>query len=427
MKIAILGAGFTGLSAAYDLVKKGHDVYIFEKENFLGGLASGFKEKDWKWSIENHYHHLFTNDIAVKNLAEEINQQLITLRPKTSSLINGKTYQLDSPLTLINFPLLSLIKRLRMGMSLALLRYNPFWKPLEKVKANKLLPLLMGKQGYQLIWQPLFENKFKNYKKDISLAWFWARVKKRTTSLVYPVGGFLEFENSLYKIIKKLNGHFFFKSKIIKIKNNDEKTIIEVLNNKNKKKVFIFDKIIVTSSTLEFLKTTDNLSKTYKNNLNKLKSIGAISLIIRFKKSFLTDGTYWLNICSKKSPVMAIVEHTNFINKKNYNNENIVYIGNYFPVDSLYFSKNKKELLAVFDPFLKKINKDYKKDIIDIKLFKSNYAQPIVFTNYSKIIPDIKTPHKNIFLANMDQVYPWDRGVNYAVELGQKVAKICCE
>jgi hypothetical protein len=40
------------------------------------------------------------------------------------------------------------------------------------------------------------------------------------------------------------------------------------------------------------------------------------------------------------------------------------------------------------------------------------------------MIPSFKTPLKNVFLANMEQVYPWDRGTNYAVELGQKIARI---
>jgi hypothetical protein len=80
-------------------------------------------------------------------------------------------------------------------------------------------------------------------------------------------------------------------------------------------------------------------------------------------------------------------------------------------------------MLEMFDPYLRKINPNYAKTIIDYKLFKNPFAQPIVPVNYSKIIPGLTTPLKNVFLANMEQVYPWDRGTNYAVELGQRVAR----
>ncbi len=70
MKIAILGAGFTGLTAAYQLVKKGHEVTVFEKDALPGGLAVGYQEKAWEWSLEKHYHHWFTNDTHVLDLAK---------------------------------------------------------------------------------------------------------------------------------------------------------------------------------------------------------------------------------------------------------------------------------------------------------------------------------------------------------------------
>ena len=118
---------------------------------------------------------------------------------------------------------------------------------------------------------------------------------------------------------------------------------------------------------------------------------------------------------------MAVVEHTNFMDKKQYNNEHLLYLGNYLPADSKRFSMEKEEVLKLFDPFLKKINANYKKNLIDYELFKVPFAQPIIPTNYSKMIPPFNTPMPKVYLANIEQVYPWDRGTNYAVELGEKI------
>src|SRR5215469_2046866 len=131
MKIAIIGAGFTGLSAAYQLVKQEHEVTVFEKDSQPGGLAIGYQEKGWEWTLEAFYHHWFTNDKAILNLAKELNFPVIIKRPKTSHLVDGKILQLDSPRTLLTFQKLSLRERLQMAFALAPLRFNPFWKPLE--------------------------------------------------------------------------------------------------------------------------------------------------------------------------------------------------------------------------------------------------------------------------------------------------------
>ena len=121
---------------------------------------------------------------------------------------------------------------------------------------------------------------------------------------------------------------------------------------------------------------------------------------------------------------MAIVEHTNFMDKKYYNNEHIVYLGNYLPHDHAFMKMDADELLKIYDPYLKKINPNYSLFIIHYSLFKTPFAQPIIPLNYSKIMPSFETPIKNVYLANIQQVYPWDRGTNYAVELGEKVAKL---
>lgn len=420
MKIAVIGAGFTGLATAFELAKKGHDISVFEKDLEPGGLAIGFKKKEWKWTLEKHYHHWFSNDSSIISLAQEIKHNIIIKRPKSSVYIAGKIFQLDSPLLVLKFPLLPFTEKLRMATVLGILKYNPFWKFLEKYKAHNSLIKTMGKKSYKLIWEPQLINKFGTFYKDISLAWFWARINKRTPSLVYPEGGFLSFARRLVKECEKKNVKFFFGTQVNEINSIKNKVKITYENEKPE----YFDKVVVTLPSFYFTKIAKDLPKTYTDKLLSLRGLGAINLVLRLKKSFLADGTYWLSVCEKNAPVMAIVEHTNFMDKKFYNNEHLVYLGNYLPSDHKYFSMDKNQLLKIYSPFLKKMKKDFLENIIDSEVFKVPFAQPIIPVNYSKNVPDFKTPLKNVFLANIQQVYPWDRGTNYAVEIGKKVAKI---
>lgn len=416
MKIAIIGAGFTGLAASLKLLEAGHQVTIFEKDSLPGGLALGFNNPEWQWSLEKHYHHWFINDHKILTLAKKIEYPVIIKQPKTSVYVNGKSYKFDSAFDVLQFPKLTLFQRLRMGLVIALLKYNPFWKLLERYKASAILPKMMGEKPYKILWEPLLIKKFGPFVNIVSLAWFWARIVKRTPYLAYPKGGFLEFANAIVSKIRKKEGKVLFTTPVKKITTQLDGTI--------KVDDLIFDKVIVTLPSFFFVQIAPQLPENYKQQLLSLKGLGAINLVLRLKKPFFNDGTYWLNICDTKFPLTAIVEHTNFMDKKYYNNEHLVYLGNYLPHNHPFMHMDKKDLLKIYDGLLTKINKTYKLNLIDTYLFSVPFAQPIIPINYSKIIPSFKTPLKNVYLANIQQVYPWDRGTNYAVELGEKVADI---
>ncbi|TSC86330.1 MAG: hypothetical protein G01um10147_942 [Microgenomates group bacterium Gr01-1014_7] len=406
MRIAILGAGFTGLSAAYQLLKKGHDVTIFEKENSLGGLAVGFSDPNWDWTLERAYHHWFTNDDAILKLAGEINHKVIIKRPSTDIFIKGKTLPFDNALSLLSFPHLPIVDRIRMGMVIFYLKQINNYKKLEGKKAANWIRKWMGEKAFSLIWDPLLSGKFGEYKNQIALTWFWARIKKRTPKLAYPEGGFQMFADHLGAEIKKLGG---------KILLNTEVKNIEDLKKE-------YDKIIVTLPSPVFAKIA-NLPQGYKKRITSIPHLHAQVLILILKKPFM-NKTYWLNITDKNFPFLVLAEHTNFMNPKNYGGQHILYIGNYLPQNHPYLKMDADELLKKFDPFLRKINPTYHSSLITHHLFVGPFAQPVVTVDYPKKIPAFKTPLKSIYLANLDMVYPWDRGTNYAVELGRQVASI---
>ena len=423
MRIAIIGAGFTGLSSAYQLIHQGHQVTVFEIDNKPGGLALGFQDPSWEWSLEKHYHHWFTNDFHILNLAKDLHYEVIVQRPKTSVYLDKQMFQFDSPKNVLLFPKLTLLEKLRMSSVVGGLRVNPFWKPLERFNTTEFLEKLMGKRAYKMIWEPQMVNKFGTYADDISLAWFWARIKKRPPSLAYPQRGFLAFAEYLVKHIEQKGARFLFNTEILSLDQVKGKVSITSISN-SKKKAEQFDKVIVTLPGSLFAKISPTLPDGYKKRLMVLKGLGAINLVLRLKKQFLTDNTYWLSICEKNAPIMAIVEHTNFMDKKHYNNEHIVYLGNYLPREHPYFSYSAEKLLEAYEPLLKKVQPKFRESLIALHMFTVPFAQPIIPRNYSKIIPPFETPFSNVFLANMQQVYPWDRGTNYAVELGEKVAKL---
>lgn len=432
MKIAVLGGGFTGLTAALRLVKQGHKVTVFEKENKLGGLAGGFKENNWDWTLEYHYHHLFTSDHFARNLLCEIGKEdlLIFKRPETAIFfddLESRTknqeiiHKFDSPVDLLKFSHLSFWEKIRTGFSMAYLKFNPFGINLEKITAYEWLPKYMGQRPFEVLWKPLFEGKFGKEASSISMAWFWARIFKRSSSLGYVKGGFQKMADLTGGEIIKLGGDIITGTGIEKIQNQNGKIDI-IFNSEEKSETVTFDKVICTLPTEIFLKLALDLPADYRRSLLKLKHLDALNFVMYSDKPFFSKKTYWLNINMPGFPFLAVVEHTNFIEKSHYNNSHIIYVGNYLPKGHEYFHKTKEELLEIFTPFLQKFNPDFQKHITGCRIFHGHEAQPVIPINYSALKPDFKTPWENLILANMDMVYPWDRGTNYAIELGEKAA-----
>jgi protoporphyrinogen oxidase len=396
MKIAIIGAGITGLTAGYRLSQKRHQAYIFEKENHIGGLSYGFKDQGWDWQLENFFHHLFTSDKTVINLVKELGleKQLFFTQPKSSIYWQGGIGQFDSPISVLKYTSLSLPDRIRTGLVTAYLKSIIHWQPLEKKTAYKWLHQYYGQKSFHLLWEPLLKSKFGTQAPQISMAWFWARIKKRSQQLGYLKGGFQVLIDKLETEIKQLGGQIYL--------NQEIKDLTQLTKS--------FDKVIITTPTQTFFKT-------------QLPSmLGAVNLILVLKEKFLTDGTYWLNINEPGFPFVAVVEHTNFIDKKSYGGNRILYVGGYYPQTHRYFKMSTKQIFDDFLPHLQKINPKFSPaSPITYHLSRSLFAQPIMPVNYSKIIPSMKTSILKVYLANMQNTYPWDRGINYAVEQGEKV------
>jgi protoporphyrinogen oxidase len=195
----------------------------------------------------------------------------------------------------------------------------------------------------------------------------------------------------------------------------------------------VFDRVLSTTSPALMLRLTSGLDDTpYGQQMRELRSIGGLCVVLALKQSVLTDGTYWLNLPATSAdkrqsefPFLALVEHTNFLPKEHYGGDVLVYCGDYVPADHEYFQLTDDQLVERFLPALAKVNPNFKPDWIrKTWVFRAPYAQPLPGVNHSQKIPALKTPLPGLYWASMSQVYPWDRGTNYAVELGRRVASM---
>jgi len=428
LNIAIIGAGVTGLAAAYDLTKLGHAVTIYEAEPGVGGLAAGFRAPHWDWSLEKFYHHWFASDKHMLGLIQELgwSDQVLFPRPYTVVYYQGQFYPLDSYLEALKFSLrhFSLLDVLRFGLVGVYLRLTPWLQPLERVTDDAWLRRWIGPRVYQTLWQPLIVGKFGEENLDVvNMAWFWARLHSRTTRLGTFVGGFQALWDKLADLLRAQGVTIRLNTPVTQIRRvaaeQPGALVVEAASGSA-----TYDAVIATTSPATLASLAPDLPASYTASLRALQSLGAVVLVLALRQPL--TKFYWHNLPKAAGfPFLALVEHTNYVPPEHFGSDHIVYCGDYLPPDHEYFTLSKEELLARFLPALQRLNPDFDRSWVkETWLWKASYAQPVPPVNYSQHVPDIRTPVPGLYFASMSQVYPWDRGSNYAVELGRRVARI---
>jgi protoporphyrinogen oxidase len=428
MNIAIIGAGYAGMSAAYDLIRAGHKVTIFEAAKQPGGLASGFKEPHWDWSVEYFYHHWFASDTHMLGLIEELglSHKVIFPRPYTVLLHEGHWYPFDSIPQAILFPGLGWgLNKVRFGLVGLYLRLTNNWQSLEKTTVDAWMRKWAGEKVYQLMWEPMLVGKFGPYYKEVNMAWFWARIHARTTKLGTYQGGFQAFADDFAQKLTELGVQIHYQSQVSGIAAAPNGGLSLQLDNGLQQ----FERVLSTTSPGLMAKLAPDLPQSYLDDLLDLKHMGAVVMTLSLKHQLSEQGYYWFNIPKDAGfPFLAVVEHTNFVSPEYFGGEHILYCGDYLEVDHEYFDLSDEQILERFIPGIQRINPGFGREWINkVWVHRSKYAQPVPLLNHSQNIPTIKTPLPNLYFASMSQVYPWDRGTNFAVEIGRKAARLINE
>ena len=425
--IAIIGAGFAGLSAAWDLVKNGQKVSIFEASAEPGGLASGFKEPHWDWSVERFYHHWFQTDSHLLGLIEELgwSDQVLYPRPVSVMYHKGKFYPFDSIPAALAYPGLGFgFNKIRFGLVGVYLKLTKNWHALEKTTTDAWMRKYAGSKVYESMWQPMMIGKFgENWHDKVSMAWMWARLHVRTTRLGTFRGGFQVFADRFAGKLEESGVAVRYNTSVKTLQRRENGRISVGLKEGQAES---FDQVLVTLSPEMMAKMTPDLPSEYLAGLRNLKSMGAVVMTVSIKHPLSPEGYYWYNIPKQAGyPFLSLVEHTNFLKPEYFGGDHILYIGDYLETDHPNFSKSDEELVEEFLPHLTKINPNFTRDWVNkIWVSKTAYAQPIPLPNHSAVIPKIETPIPGLYFASMSQVYPWDRGTNFAVEIGRRAAKL---
>ena len=356
-QVTIVGGGFTGLTAAYELAKSGISVTVLEAENEIAGLAAAFNVGGEK--LDRFYHHWFTNDREVMQLIDELGlNERVEINPTNTGVYYANNFfKLSTPWDLLNFTPLSFTDRVRLGLLALRARQVKDWMVLEDKTAHEWLRELGGDNVYRIVWEPLLKGKFGPYAEQVSAVWFWNKLKLRGGSrgkggeerLAYFKGGFVGLADALAQRIIDLGGRIETNAPISAITPVDGGWQTASSNG-----IITSDRVIVTTALPLIASMVRNWANdSYIKSLERIQYIGNVCLVLELDRPL--SKTYWLNVNDPNFPFVGVIEHTNFERAETYGGNHIVYLSKYLPHTDLMYSMTADELLDYSLPYLQKM------------------------------------------------------------------------
>jgi len=402
---------------------------LYEKDASLGGLAGSFEVNGAR--LERFYHHLFTSDNAMAELIASLGlgDQLEWL-PTSNAYFAGRIYRLSTPLDLLRFTRLSLVNRIRLGLLYLRTGLVRNWHPLEEITAREWLVRMAGEEVWHAVWEPLLRGKFGRYADEVAAVWIWNKLKLRGGSrgrsqeerLGYLRGGFGRALEAWEQRLREQGVSIHTNAKVTRIEIKEGRAVALWVGDTRRGS----DQIIVTTAPSLLADMAPDIPQDYRMRLERIHYLGNVCLVLKLDRN-LSD-TYWLNVGDPSIPFTGVIEHTNMQRPEDYGGAHLVYLSRYLDVLDPAYEMTADALLTLYLPYLQRMCPGFSRDWVqDCWAWREPYAQPVIGLHYSHLRPELRTPVRNLWLSSMAQVYPEDRGMNYAVIWGRKVAQALLE
>ncbi len=425
--IAILGGGILGLSAAYCCLSRdlGH-VVVYEADNELGGLAATFEVCGTR--LEKYHHFICHSDkVVLKQMAKFDLDNLVQWADcRMGIFVHNRLFDFTTPADLLRFDALGLASRLRVGASMFWLRLKRDWKPLESVSASRWLKRWAGQRSYEVVWSHLMKSKFDVFEDQIPLSWLWARMKRRSGSkrrgstlehFGYVKGSFAVLVDEYIKRIRELGGELRTGCAVKRISRTKEGLfLVETEDGEQAHKA-----VISTIPLPSLVSASTFFSDAYRTRLASIRYQTVLNMVLVLKRDL--SRFFWLNIGDGSLPFPGVIEYSRLRDVSEFNGRSILYLPNYLPADHRLNQLSDNQLLDVYVQALSRVFPDFDSDWVEASfVFRHPFADPYYTLNYSKQLPDHKSPYPRFYVYNTAQIYPITRNVSNSILFGQNAA-----
>jgi protoporphyrinogen oxidase len=421
-RVVVIGAGAMGLAAAYYALKRGHQVTVLEAGPEAGGMAAHFDLGGL--SIERFYHFVCKADRPTFELLGELGlgDRMRWVATSMGYYIDGRLEGWGDPLSLLRFPKLSVIEKLRYAAMMAGAVRRRDAGSLEQLSAKDWITRWCGARVYQKLWAPLFVLKFYQYADNISAAWIWTRIKRLGTSrrsmlqeeLGYIDGGSETLIRALVDAIRQRGGEVRLGTPASRVAVEGGRASGVVAG----QETLPADAVISTVPTPLVERLVPDLPAADLARYRAIVNIGVVCVVFRLRRS--VSPHFWVNISDERFEIPGIVEFSNL----RPTGDTVIYIPYYMPASHLKFARDDAFFRTEAFGYLKLINPALGEgDVIACHVGRLRHAQPVCPPGFAAMLPPIETAIAGLQIADTCFYYPEDRGIAESVRLGKAMAE----
>jgi protoporphyrinogen oxidase len=423
-RVVVLGAGAMGLAAAYRALTLGHQVTLLEAAAEPGGMMAHFDLAGL--SIERYYHFVCKSDQPTFDLMDELGIGDL-MRWKATSMgyfIGGALHPWGDPFSLLRFPHLNIVEKVRYGLLMFVSTRRNSWPSLEHISAKTFIERWCGAKVYARLWKPLFDLKFYQYADNISASWIWTRIRRLGRSrkslmqeeLGYIEGGSETLVNALMKAISAKGGD-------IRLGEPARRVVVEngqVTGVETAKGFHPADAVISTVPTPYVTPLIPDLPQVSRAAYEAIENIGVACVLLKLSKSVTPH--FWVNVVDPNMPIPGIIEFSNL--RPNSTGETVVYVPYYMPTTNPLWQRPDQVFIDEAVACIRRINPAIGQgDLVASHVGRLAHAQPVCPPNFLKKLPPVQTPIRGLQIADTCFYYPEDRGIAESVRLGQEMAR----
>jgi protoporphyrinogen oxidase len=402
-----------GISLGYFLSRQGIKVEIFEASPVLGGLAGPFiLDDDKNTMVDRFYHAILSSDSFLLDLCAELGiaDQLRFKETKMGFYYRNEIHSMNSVMEFLRFPPLGWIDRFRLGLTVLYAQFIRDWQSLEGISVEKWLVRLSGQKTFDNIWRPMLKAKFDGGFDDTPATYIWSRlVRMKSTrgganqkeEAGHLIGGYITLIRAMAERIEAAGGKIHLRCPVQEI----------VIENGRAQGIYLdqeirtFNAIVATSQTPIFRRLIPNADQNYQDFLGKTDYLGIICPLLVLDRA-LTE--YWtLNITDDNIPFTGIIETTSYIDPQYAGGYHLVYLPKYTAPKSHWQQMSDDEIREIWLQNLEDMFPHFNRKWVRYFLVnRARYVEPLHRLNSAHLIPGIKTPVTNLYLATTAQIYP---------------------